>query len=237
MKPITRSLFQDENLILQVEKSHLCLSSATPLRVLSSAPLGGGRGTFHCLVNRHVDKDYRESDPAGEIRKWLAERGRDPEQALVLLTAARVEDVVVVEKSAPHVRVAALVTAGVGNAARAGDPGPVYTQCPSPGTINIILVVEGRMTEGAMVNAVITVTEAKTAALQELKVRDEGGRLATGTTTDAVVIASTQRRKEGYVHSYAGTASPLGQAAGQAVREAVREAVLREHWREEGGHR
>ncbi len=82
-----------------------------------------------------------------------------------------------------------------------------------------------------MVNTVITVTEAKAAALQELDVKDGEGRVATGTTTDAVMIASTQRRREGYVHAYAGAASPLGQAVGQAVREAVREAVLRERRR------
>lgn len=42
MKPAIRRLFNEENLFLHMEKSHLCLSSATPLAVLSSAPVGGG---------------------------------------------------------------------------------------------------------------------------------------------------------------------------------------------------
>ncbi|MFD1395825.1 adenosylcobinamide amidohydrolase [Kroppenstedtia eburnea] len=231
MKPAIRRLFNEENLFLHMEKSHLCLSSATPLAVLSSAPVGGGRGCWRKLVNRHVDKDYRESDPVGETRRWLVENGYDPEQTPTLLTAARVEDASVIKVGDPLVQVAAIVTAGVGNAARMGFPGPVFTDCPDQGTINIILVVDGELTEAAMVNTVITVTEAKAAALQELDVKDGEGRSATGTTTDAVMIASTQRKRGKYVHAYAGAASPLGQAVGQAVREAVREAVLRERRR------
>ena len=37
-----------------------------------------------------------------------------------------------------------------------------------PGTINTIVVIEGSLTDAAMVNAVITATEAKAAALQAL---------------------------------------------------------------------
>ncbi|GGA42811.1 adenosylcobinamide amidohydrolase [Kroppenstedtia guangzhouensis] len=231
MRPIVRRLFTEDNLFLHMEKSHLCLSSATPLAVLSNAPVGGGRGYWRNLVNRHVDKEYRESDPMGETRRWLAEKGYDPKQTPAMLTAARVEDASVIKMGDLLVQVAAIVTAGVGNAARMGSPGPVFTEGPNQGTINIILVVDGKLTEGAMVNTVITVTEAKAAALQELDVKDGEGRVATGTTTDAVMIASTQREREGYVHAYAGAASPLGQAVGQAVREAVREAVLRERRR------
>lgn len=231
MKAVRRHLFNEGNLFLHIEDSHFSLSSTTPLAVLSSASVGGGRGCWRTLVNRHVDKDYREGDPVEETRGWLVANGYDPEQTPTLLTAARMENASVIQMGDPLVQVAAIVTAGVSNAARMGWPGPVFMDHPDPGTINILLVVDGELTEGALVNTVITVTEAKAAALQELDVRDGEGRSATGTTTDAVMIASTQRRREKYVHAYAGAVSPLGQVVGQAVREAIRETVLRERQR------
>ena len=102
-----------------------------------------------------------------------------------------------------------------------------------PGTINIILLVDGNVTESAMAGALVTATEAKAAALQDLEVTDPGGNVATGTSTDAVVIARI-RRMGGPVHLYAGTVSPFGRAVARAVYDAVAEAVLREREREEG---
>lgn len=229
----TRRLFGPQGPVLKVKKSHLTLHSPTPLAVLSSAPVGGGRRETRTIVNRHVDKNYYEADPIAETQHWMEKQGLDPMETVGMLTAVWVEQVAVVERKSSHVHVAAIVTAGAGNAARAGASGPVYTQ-PTPGTINIILAVDGWVTEEAMINAVITVTEGKVAAMQELSIRDGQGRIATGTTTDAVVIASTQKPRRGYRHVYAGTASPLGQAAGQAVFEAVREALMRERLMKEG---
>jgi len=84
-----------------------------------------------------------------------------------------------------------------------------------------------------MAGALVTATEAKAAALQDLEVTDPGGNVATGTSTDAVVIARI-RRMGGPVHLYAGTVSPFGRAVARAVYDAVAEAVLREREREEG---
>ena len=63
----------------------------------------------------------------------------------------------------------AIVTAGVeDNAMRMSvDEGMFY----EPGTINIILLTNMKLSPRAMVRAVITATEAKTAALQDLDVR------------------------------------------------------------------
>lgn len=112
--------------------------------------------------------------------------------------------------------VCAFVTVGLSNKARAGEPAPAAALYP--GTINTIVIVNAAMTDSAMVNAVITATEAKAAALQDLGVTTASGRAATGTTTDAVVIASAG---EGYRREYAGTATRLGHLIGRAVYEAA----------------
>ncbi|MCD1259142.1 adenosylcobinamide amidohydrolase [Paenibacillus athensensis] len=133
--------------------------------------------------------------------------------------------------------VEAWATAGLGNKARAGLTLPAAALYP--GTINIIVLTNAQLTDAAMANAVITATEAKAAALQELAVRvaahgaqpaasglpaDAALPLATGTTTDAVLIAATER---GRLCSYAGTATRLGYMIGRTVYESVLEAARR----------
>ncbi|WP_067128846.1 adenosylcobinamide amidohydrolase [Microtetraspora malaysiensis] len=54
---------------------------------------------------------------------------------------------------------------------------------PTPGTINIVVAVPVAFTDAALVNAVMTVTEAKTQALVE------AGFPGTGTASDAVCVA------------------------------------------------
>ncbi|BCU82717.1 hypothetical protein JIR001_25000 [Polycladomyces abyssicola] len=193
--------------------------------VLSNAPVNGGWRQTNHLVNRHVPHGYCEADPIRETKKWMADHGFDADRTVALLTAAWTDRAAVVKRSETGVTVTAVVTAGVSNAARAGKPGPIYRDVPSPGTINILLLVDGRLTEAAMVNTVITATEAKSAALQVLGVKDRDGDQATGTTTDVVAVAASQRTVEGVVHHYAGLATPLGQAVGQAVYRALTEAL------------
>ncbi|OYD06182.1 adenosylcobinamide amidohydrolase [Paludifilum halophilum] len=238
MYPITKILCQNEQLRLSIEPSRLLLRAGGGMEVLSSALLGGGFLHTDTIVNRHVKKGYNPRNPEMETQEWLEERGYDPRRTVTLLTAAWVERAEVVEKVWDHVRLAAIVTAGVSNAARAGKQEPVDgAGTPDPGTINTILLIDGRTTPGAMVNAVITATEAKTAALADLEVRDADGALATGTTTDAVVVAATQRGNEGEVLPYAGVASPLGRAVGTAVYQAVYRVIRRLDPRERTGRR
>ena len=82
------------------------------------------------------------------------------------------------------------------------------------------------MTAAAMVNAVITATEAKAAALQDLGIVDPlHNAAATGTTTDAIVIAVSQSDRYGVRHAYAGSATTIGSAIGKAVYDTVYEAA------------
>ena len=89
---------------------------------------------------------------------------------------------------------------------------------PVPGTINVILLVDGALTPAAMVNAVITATEAKTMTLADWDVKTPEGDDASGTSTDTVVVACTGR---GEALSYAGPATQVGWLAARAVRAAM----------------
>ena len=73
------------------------------------------------------------------------------------------------------------------------------------------------------VNAVITATEAKADVMKELAIptHDNQG-IATGTSSDAIVIACTGKNE---IISYAGSATPTGWLIGQTVRETL-EVIL-----------
>jgi len=211
---------------MEITPEMVRIESEHPLSVLSSAIYGGGQMEATAIINRYVSKQYSADDPEAEVRNWLRHQGIPLDSTVVLLTAAYVHLAQVKVVETQWFRLAAIVTAGVSNAARAGNAYPVFMDTPSePGTINTILLVDGHMTEGAQVNAIIMATEAKAAALQDAKVKDGQGRIATGTTTDAIVVASTQEKLGGYAHRYAGITSPLGHAISQTVYQAVKEAV------------
>ncbi|HAM60030.1 MAG TPA: hypothetical protein DCQ64_33340 [Candidatus Rokubacteria bacterium] len=91
-----------------------------------------------------------------------------------------------------------------------------------PSTINTIVVVEADPEPAALVNAVITATEVKALALMEASIGDGDGGPATGTSTDAVVIAATGR---GPRARFGGPASGLGWVIGRAVREALANGI------------
>jgi len=110
-----------------------------------------------------------------------------------LMTAASMDSLRLVQATEQGVEIFVLVTAGLSNARRAGDYAE-YREIGTPpnlaGTINIICLTTAVLTPAAMVEAVITATEAKSAALQNLGIQSPASQApATGTGTDAVAIA------------------------------------------------
>jgi adenosylcobinamide amidohydrolase len=92
------------------------------------------------------------------------------------------------------VEVMCLITAGISNARKAGGPAEWRRfddpQC-KPGTINIIILTNAHLTKGAMVEAIINATEAKTVALYSLGIKSRSaGAPASDTGTDAIAIVN-----------------------------------------------
>jgi iron complex transport system ATP-binding protein len=196
----------------------LVLRSERPLHALSSAVVGGGLNFTRCIVNRHVTKNYDSPDPAGDLLAFARENGI-VEPFVGLMTAAFMDKARVVTERDGDLTVAAVATAGLSNPAAPGLSPPAP---PRPGTINLILLVDAHLTPAALVNAVITVTETKAHLLLERNVCTPGGYLATGTSTDAVVVACTGR---GHPLSYAGPVTRVGWLLGRSVRQVLEKAL------------
>jgi len=203
--------------------------SNSMLHTLSSAVHMGGYQHANALVNWKVPLDYECSDPVGDIARMCQIWGLVAPRTIGFMTAAKLTHASMFESSGDRFNLLCCTTLGTRNAARAGLSREVFAAY-SAGTINTMLLIDGAMTESAMVNAIITATEAKAAALQELGIVERAnGELATGTTTDAIAIAVTQSAIWEAVHAYAGTATSIGSLIGEAVYATVLEAGRTQH--------
>src|SRR5207237_10008310 len=119
----------------------------------------------------------------------------------------------------------AVVTVGLSNRVAAGrDPRPRAAR--EAGTINVIVVVDADPAPPALLNAMLTVTEAKALALFEAGIVCDDGAPATGTSTDAVVVAAT---RGGTPHEFGGPATELGWCVRRAAPAALAPAIPRWH--------
>lgn len=195
-----------------------------PLRTISNGVNGEGLQWIRHFCNFHVDKDYNSADPIADIRGWMEQLGIPFEQAVGMMTAVNLNHMAVVEKESGPYKVVAVVTAGVGNAVDVTsdlEPEPLQL----PGTINTMVFADAYLTDGALVNAAQTVTEAKVKALQDMDVRDPRSHtIATGTSTDSLLIAATQ---EGDPTPYTGSGTVIGKLLGRAVYQATYMALQR----------
>ena len=180
--------------------------AASPMRMVASAPHGGGVGVRRWVVNAQVPMSYGRRDPDHHLSRLgvslgLAGRG------VGMLTAADVRAV----SSYADAGVEVAATVGLGHPTWAAAP-----DVPAPvslvGTINLVVVLPERLSDAALVNAVATATEAKTQALWESGIR------GTGTATDAVCIACPD---EGPPHAFGGPRSVWGARLARAVHGAV----------------
>lgn len=124
--------------------------------------------------------------------------GLKPSELAFLNTGVDMDDLAVCERSYEEFQVCCLATAGAkDNAMRSGVDVTSYVerdgQCTNEtGTVNLILLTNATLSEGAMTRAIITATEAKTATFQDLDVRSVYSPecQATGTGTDNMIIVS-----------------------------------------------
>lgn len=155
------------------------------------------------------------------------------EDVAFLTTGADVDKFGVGEGDFEEFRVVSFATAGVAsNAVRVGkDEASTYEEggrSHNLGTVNIVLLTDANLSDGALAESIITVTEAKVRAFQDLDIRSSYNPMenqATGTGTDNVVVVSGG----GSLVSYVGGHSKIGELMAEASYESVKEAVGRQN--------
>ena len=206
----------------------LMIDFSQPMKIVST--LEGERTGIHTVGNHY------SPPPCWAIEH---QKGLDQSRALVysvigvsadtssfLFTGANMDHLSIVHKQLKDMKVYALVTAGVkSNALRMGkDEGKYY----EPGTINMILLSNMKLSPRAMTRAIISATEAKTAALMDLDVRSSVAPRryqATGTGTDNILVV----QGTGIPINLAGGHSRMGELIARAVYQGVQEAVSKQN--------
>ena len=178
-----------------------------PLLVASTASVGGGLGLRQWVINAQVADDYSRRDQDRHGAELAAAAGLSGD-GVVMFTAARVH------RNQPGGDSGVQVEATVGLkhptwAAAADEP---FLVVPTPGTINIVAILPVRLADAALLNALCTVTEAKSQALIA------AGVPGTGTASDAVTVAC---RADGPAEPFAGPRSVWGARLARAVHTAV----------------
>jgi adenosylcobinamide hydrolase len=186
-----------------------------PRLVVSSAPLGGGLGRRHWVVNAQVPHSYARRDPEAHLTELASGRGLRG-AGVGMLTAVDLRETTTAQDGGARVHVSVGVTLPTWAAA---PDEPIGQEARAPGTINIVAVVPDRLSPAAMVNAVATVTEAKAQALWD------AGIPATGTASDAVCVVCLE---DGSPHLFGGPRSTWGARLARAVHQAVLAGCHRE---------
>jgi ABC-type Fe3+-hydroxamate transport system substrate-binding protein/adenosylcobinamide amidohydrolase len=221
--PYVRQALVQKSRIRDFINKTLVVDFTTPQRVLST--LEGMREGILTVGNHYYPPPSwglgHTSGLDGLRQTVTAALARPAAQTSLLFTGADMDHLVVAEKSFRDLTVYALVTAGVKtNAMRmATDSGNFY----EPGTINIVLLTNARMSEQAMSRAIITATEAKSAALTDLDIRSTYSPhfAATGTGTDNLLVV----QGEGPGINGAGGHTKMGELIAAAVYDGVRRAI------------
>jgi adenosylcobinamide amidohydrolase len=214
-----------DNVKLIVKENVIAVICDSTLKTVSSAYFNGGYKQVKTLLNVGVPEGYSDLslhlDPLELITSSASKVGA--KDYLAMVTAAKVKNYSLVTKKSPLYSVSVIATAGCSHGESSGEEVDVQEIV---GTINIIVFIDGNPSDSCMVAALITATEAKSAALRDFDVRSRyTGDSATGSITDAVTVASTSKGK---TVALAGPASRLGKLVGYCTRQAVTEALLKQ---------
>ncbi|MDG6223482.1 MAG: adenosylcobinamide amidohydrolase [Candidatus Bathyarchaeota archaeon] len=187
---------------------------------------------------RHVANHYQPFELSKSTMKdydAFAERfpgllGLTHDDLTFLSTGANMNNLALCEKSFKDRTVCCLATGGVGNALRSGVDGANWIEqdgkyLTTLGTINIILLTNVTLTDGALARSIITGTEAKTAALQDMDARSSVSpqNQATGTGTDNMIVVSGTDPDKKVRHT--GGHTKLGELIGASTKVAVAETI------------
>ncbi|WP_292460445.1 adenosylcobinamide amidohydrolase [Methanothermococcus sp.] len=185
------------------------------------------------------DKVHNYKDYEKQVLKKIV---IDKKDIALLSTGANMDNLAVAKEEFDEFYTIAFTTAGAKfNAIRLGDEEADYiekdfktykivngklVEKEKVGTVNIILITNADLTDGAMARAIITITEAKTNAFQELNIKSTKypELQATGTGTDNIIVVKGFGKKA----DYTGGHTKLGEMIAKCVKKSVKEALIKQ---------
>jgi adenosylcobinamide hydrolase len=168
----------------------------------ASSGVDGGIRQVDTIFNHTVQEDFSDGNPLRYIERIITQEGYG-NAFFGLLTAVEMRNLCILQ----YDFITVFITAGGINGPKGG-----------PHTINIVVCSGEGLAPGGLLETIIVATEAKVKALQSF------GFSATGTATDAIIVAG-----EGEIrHQYTGILTEPGRRIYAAVEFGVQEAIKRQ---------
>lgn len=184
--------FDDSYKINQGE-DYLHVQFDEPLRTISNTEVGAGIQWL-----KHF---CQFQGPHSDIQQLMTKYSQPHEQAAAgIMTAVKLEEMVMVTKVIEDIHMMVIVTEGAGK------------------TINIMLFIDAHFTDGALVDGYMSAVEAKVKALHELRLSK---MIANGSSSDTLLLGLTQ---QGAKIACAGSGTVIGKAIGQMVYGTIKES-------------
>lgn len=218
-----------------VTEENMLFSFDRPRTVLSTSEYLGGLNKLSGVFNQKLPRSVVSSQdlPGGSVRLYFAKQAQmlGDTNMSCLLTSARMACHARHALRTEGIAIEVFATGGVfGNAARAGEPARYKETAegfsPLGGTINLFVFFSFALSPGLMAKALITLTEAKSALLQELGIYSVfDSYTATGTSTDGAIIVMND---EGPLYNDVGTYSQIGSMLAMCTKEAIAKTLHNE---------
>jgi len=218
---------------VDIHSSAITITYDTPFYTISTSPFNGG--LHHVMAVRNQQLTFFVNDeselPGGSTSDYLAKECVQLDLPIhfctALLTTASMNRHAYVCQSEDSIIIEVIATAGVEKTAhRAGDGYTYYEKdgvFHAGGTINLLVFTNCALTDGALTKSLLTITEAKTVALQSIGITSVlSNQPATGTSTDGVIMTIDPN---GELLTDTGTFSQFGDTLAKAVRSAIEKAL------------
>ncbi len=218
----------DDSIVVRLPEHRNCL--------ITSYVNGGYSEGLEAIFNHQPkptegcrSEDMEGGSVEAYIRIHAARLGINPEKVAGMMTAAKMKNAAIATRSFRTLDVTAIVTAGIEvNGGRAGDPASWHEENGKSvyvgGTIITIILISSHLPAHALTRAVMTATEAKTVAIQQLMAPSKYSTgIATGSGTDQMGIVSNMDSPN--VITWAGKHSKVGELIALCVIEATTRAL------------
>lgn len=211
---------------LQQTQDHIHIEFTELHKVLSSGVLNGGFASASHLLNIKVPKESTINEPPSLTLSNYCKHQGWKGTSVGMMTAASMKSLRIGKVTEQGIDIVVVVTSGLSNARRVGDYAEyrkMTEESSEVGTINIVVLTSATLTDAASVEAVLMITEAKVAALQEAEIMSPiSNKMATGTGTDSVAVVSGKGPE---LINYCGKHVVFGEILGRLVKDTVTASI------------
>jgi len=202
--------------LLKINKysDYLVIEFMDKVYALSSTVYGSGFKILTHVVFKKVDEDFNVNNPREYSKNFIAEIGLPTDSTAVFLTAVDVAKEYIYRSINKPLPISIVATLGFSHYTCIDEKYEKY----SPSTINILVVIDSKLTENAFIDLVSVVNSVKTLAFSDTLLSCDNNRKAFATVTDALIISSYQR---GVLLKYGGAGTLIGSNIAKMIYEIV----------------